>query len=293
MPLDYKIDARTAMDDFYGVGNWSYRTAPSAGSDLGAALNAAMTTAKAVYPRLEIIIPPTGPWYMATPISPANVTGNHIHGAGGPFGTIIYYDNDASFFDIGYNGDHLEGGLIEDMAVALEDGRPEAGCFIRLYAADNTGAPCGYVFNRLRCSATGASSWVYCMAITGVQRRAPAQGIRGVTVRDSILFCGRSGGIWAVGINQAIFENVGVAVPRTSTGADVLIGGGPDEDQRSSQVIMNGLVTVGAMNINNSTYVVGNVKSSGLTVGGGLRNAALFHAGPVSGTPSAGFVMSI
>lgn len=290
---DYKIDARDAMDDFYGSGCWTYRTAPKVGSDLGAALNAAIAARLPTYPRLDILIPPTGPWLMKTPISPANVTGNSIHGASGPFGTFIYYDNDASFFDIGYNGDNREGGLIEDLVVSLEDGRPAAGCFLRLAAADNTGAPCGYVFNRLRCSAIGNSSWIYCVAMSGTARRAPAQGIRGVTMRDTMLFCGRLGGIWASGINQAVFDNIGVAVPRGVGGADVLIGGGPSEDQRSNQVFINGLATIGSVNIANATFVTGTLRSVGLQVDGTLRNAAIYHAGPVTGAPSGGFVVGI
>lgn len=288
--MDYRIDARDAMDAFYGAGNWSYRTAPHVGSDLGAALNSAMSVQMVVYPRLDVLIPPTGPWLMTTPISTWNVTGHHIRGDGGPFGTTIHFDSTQNFFDIGYNGDLREGGLIENLNVNLEPG-VQAGCFIRLAAPDETGAPCGYIFNRLRASCVDplTSSWLYSIATSGMAKTSP-QGIRGLVIRDSMFFCARQGGMWAAGIDQAVFDNLGFAVPSSPTGADILIGGGPTPQTRSNNIFVNGVVTVGNANIGNLTCIAGNMRSGGLTVDVGVQNAALFHSGPISGAPSSGFV---
>lgn len=280
------------MDAFYGAGCWTYRTSPGVGSDLGAALNAAIAAALPVYQRLDILIPPTGPWRMATPISPLNVTGHHIHGACGPWGTVIYYDNDASFLDITYNGGSREGGLIEDLVVSLEPNRPNAQCFLRLFASDNSGSPSGYVFNRLRCSADPSSSWIYTVAMSGVARTSPP-GIRGVVIRDSVFFCGRQGGLWASGVNFAVFENLGFYVPSGPTGADITITGVDTPQTRSNNISFKGVYTLGKVSLTNTTYVAGDIGGGLLTVDTSVRNAGLFYAGVVSGAPASGFVTSI
>jgi hypothetical protein len=290
--VDYKIDARDAMDAFYGAGSWSYRTAAHTGSDLGAALNAAMTASRVSYPRLDVLIPPTGPWYMSTPITNSLVTGCHIHGDGGPFGTSIFFDSDANCFNVLYTGDSFEGGRIENLMVTLEDGHPNGGTFTVLAAQDNTGAPCGYIFDSLRCGATGNSSWAYGFVATGVNRTNP-QGIRGLTVRNSIFFGTRLGGLWSVGIDQVALDNLGFAVPTTATGSDITIGGGGTPQTNSLNVYTNGLVTVGKIILGNVSSIVGNMKSGGLTVDSSVLHAGLIHDGPVTGAVGGGFVTSI
>lgn len=292
--MAYRIDARDAMDAHYGAGNWSYRTAPHVGSDLGVALNAAATAAKATYPRLDILIPPTGPWLQTTKFSGDVVTGNHLHGDGGVWGTEIHYDSDDHFFDIGYTGDHLEGGMIENLMVNLEEGHANGGVFLRVVAQDDTGAPGGYVFKHLRASTKDPlSSWLYSVAVHGMNKVSPAQGIRGFTMEECMMFCARVGGMWAAGINQAKFDNVAFAVPRAPGGADILIGGGGTPQTNSSSVYTNGLVTVGNISLANVDSVVGNMKSSGLTVDGTVTHSGIIHSGAVSGAVGSGFVTAI
>jgi hypothetical protein len=293
VPFDYKIDARDAMDAHYGAGNWFYRTAPHVGSDLGAALNAAMSASRtAGYPRQEVLIPPTGPWYMSTPIDPVLLAGSSIHGASGPWGTSIYFDSDAQCFDYIYTDDAHEGGMLEDLFIILEKDHPNALCCIRMNAVA-AGAPGGYVFQRLRVSTADAtSSWQYPFAANGMARIGPPQGIRGLTIRDSMFFKGRLGGMWAAGILFMVLDNVGFYVPATAQGADVVITGGGTGPTNNVQIFTTGLVA-NKITIVNSDIVMGTMKSTMLTVNNTLTHSSIFHAGPVSGTQGSGFVTSV
>jgi hypothetical protein len=290
---DWRIEARKAMDDFYGAGNWSYRTAPGVGTDLGAALNAAMAAAKPTFERLEIIIPPTGKWRMTTPIAKPLITGNHIHGGAGPWGTLIYYDSDEVFADIEYTSDTSEGGLMQDLIVVLEPNHPNGKSFVRMYAQSEAGAPGGYVFNRVRATADASSSWQYTFVAHGMVKQSPP-GIRGLTIRDCMFFRARQAGFWGAGINQLVLDNVQFAVPAAPGGTDLWIGGGGTPTTNSHNIALNGVVTIGASHLSNCQSIMGNlISSSGLTVDSTVTKIGLIHDGTVTGSPGSGFITQI
>lgn len=291
MAFDYKIDARDAMDQFY-PGGWTYRTAPHVGSDCGAAFNAALVAAKAANGgRAELVIPSTGAWLQTTPFDHNAIAGCYVHGDTGPFGTSIHYDSDAdAFLPLYYTGGSNEGGRFKDLQITLEAGHPAGPVGIQLWALDNTGAPCGYIFEGLRMSVEAGSSWSYCFIANGVNKNTGAQGIRELTIRDSDFFCARTGGIWAQGVVGFRLDRVGVWVPVAHGGDSLTIGG--TSLTNSNSVYSTGVVC-GSVNLSNVNGVVGNFRSGGLTVGSTVTNAGIIHIGPVSGSVGSGYVSPI
>lgn len=256
--MDYKLDARDAMQALYGAG-WTYRTAPHVGSDLGAAVNA-LTGWR------ELIIPPTGDWMLKTPIQ--GWGGNHVHGAGGSLGTRLIFDNTKDDF-ISLVG-LKPGGKTGQFTVTLErDLGDVAGSQVVMWK-DAAGSPHHHVFEDLNISSEPSedgvirSFWNYPVSANGL---VPF-GIRVCEWRKVNLFCCRNGASIYFAV-EWLFNHFGIWVPKLGTpGADI--------------------------SINNSTEVSGFTLSAGtMFVNSTDTSMSLFHHGAVVGSPASGFVTQV
>jgi hypothetical protein len=172
-------DLKTQMDTHYGVGVWSYYTAPGKGTDIGPALSECITTfVNNSGSRGVIYVPSTGIWAMTT--SDIDFSGVYIVGDGSQASKIIYRPSalggHEAFTWKGTGG--LTGGGMRGIGALLDSTVGAVGNGALLFQGNATFQPDQMELDDVYISAVGGvSTWGFGLICDGTARTAP-QGLR-------------------------------------------------------------------------------------------------------------------
>lgn len=216
----YQFDLRDLMDAHYGVGNWTERTAPHVGTDIGPALQDGKNQIYATMKnRGGIINIPSGNWLMITP--PDDLSGINLIGVGATL-SVIVFDN-ASGVALNYTGGSSNGNSIVGIGLLLETGLGDTisyGIMMRgnaQFQPDNM-----TIYDVYMSSIGGTSYWWDGIHIDGSARTTP-QGIRVTDIQKVSVFVCRNLGILLSDVVQLRMDNVGVYVGKGPYANTILI----------------------------------------------------------------------
>jgi hypothetical protein len=279
-----ELSLPSLMDARYGAGNWSQRTAPGNGTDIGPALEDGFTTLRANGGR-GIIKIPSGSWQLTFPPNPNLVSGNYIIGEGSMASKVYFNSNSGAAFYWNSAGGYSGGGM-KGVAILLEPNLGDTNAYAILVQGDATYQPDQMSFEDLYISATqnscGAPStpsyWYNPVQFYGNARTSP-QGIRGATLKNIQVFCGRNLGVYMSNVVQYSIENLGVYVGKPGTsGMDAMFSGGGSASTNTIHLTVSALNVGGTLWLNeiSSVALQGNVgvlntNSTATYVSGWLR----------------------
>lgn len=242
---------QTAMDNHYGVGDWTHYTGVGTGTDIGPAMSDCITAFASDSSGVgTIYVPATGGWMLRTngiDFSGISIIGDYSS-------STIYYNpttpNTVAFAWRATNG--RTGGGIQNIAIVLDSGLGTTGDTALLFQGNATYQPDESVVRHVyMTSVGGSSSWNTCLLYNGIARTSP-QGIRVATISDVQLFGCNNIGASFTNVVQFSISNLGIYVS-SGTGENFVLTGGGTTLTDSTQVYVTALASSNDITINNST----------------------------------------
>jgi hypothetical protein len=251
-PLNYIIDLRDLMDEYYGRGLWTNRTGVNVGSDIVPAVHAGCDRLRAAYGYGTITIPP-GLWMVKTAFNATKLSGISLIGETSATSILVVSAS---------NGLHRNGSggfaAYKQMHLGMlkEDGfTGGVGC---LDQGDSVSQPGQITVRDIYMSALGTGRWGINLLMDGSLKTTGAAGVRVADMADLQLFQSGAANAYAIGLfnlKQAEIGNIGTYGGTGTLAGNMYMGNAGVVGANCQQVSVRRMVIGGLLECTNSTEV--------------------------------------
>lgn len=287
--LPGQIALSALMDNFYGAGCWTqYDGTAGSGSDIGPALTVGLQNLRATYGSGIVWIDPSMHyWALKSSISPGDLSGIYLVGAGSQASVVVYQKASGVAFQ--WSGANALGGIqggggMRGVGVLLDSGLGNTNAMAILSQGNSTRQADQCEFDDIYISAVGASSyWFNGVEFYGVARTSP-QGIRIGSINNMQIFNCCNSAFFGENMDGWTITGLG-SFTGQGGGNDVYITGDGSQLTDSVLVTLQGLTCNGTLHLTNTSLI----NISGSTQSLAISNVDHAHgflnvSGTVSGT---------